>query len=58
MYFTVEQPRGYPTVVTKRIDIHPDGTLGPGLPMEFFGADVLEALEMIGDEDDTAGAEA
>ncbi|MCG3150180.1 MAG: hypothetical protein PCFJNLEI_03660 [Verrucomicrobiae bacterium] len=50
-YFSVEQvkrDRGGVTwaVVVKNLDINPDGTLEKGLPMEFFGADVLEALEM------------
>lgn len=33
-------------VVVKNIDIRADGSLDKGLPMEFFGADVLEALEI------------
>lgn len=50
-YFTVEQVRGdrrasFPAVVVKNLDANPDGSLTKGLPMEFFGADVLEALEM------------
>jgi len=50
-YFTVEQVkrergRSFPAVVVKNLDVNPDGSLGKGLPMEFFGADVLEALEM------------
>ncbi len=39
----------FPAVVVKNLDIKPDGSLGSkenGLPMEFFGADVLEAMEM------------
>jgi len=34
------------TVRVKNLDIRPDGSLDEGLPMRFFGADVLEALEM------------
>ena len=50
-YFTVEEVRGdrrasFPAVVVKNLDVNPDGSLTRGLPMEFFGADVLEALEM------------
>ena len=33
-------------VVVKNIDINDDGSIEKGLPMEFFGADVLEAMEM------------
>ncbi len=32
-------------VVVKNIDIRPDGNMDKGLPMEFFGADILEALD-------------
>jgi predicted ATPase len=50
-YFTIEEVKrkGRPVfkaVVVKNLDINPDGTLAKGLPMEFFGADVLEALKM------------
>lgn len=38
--------RGFPAVVVKNLDINSDGSLSAGLPMEFFGADVLDALEM------------
>lgn len=44
--FGVERQGGFPAVVVKNLDIKPDGSLEKGLPMEFFGADVLEALEM------------
>lgn len=33
-------------VDVKNLDIQPDGSLEKGLPMEFFGADVIEAIEM------------
>ena len=42
----VERRGGFPAVVVKNLDINPDGSLEKGLPMEFFGADVLEALGM------------
>ena len=32
-------------VVVKNLDINPDGSLEKGLPMEFFGADIQEALD-------------
>ncbi|WP_278617353.1 AAA family ATPase, partial [Planktothrix agardhii] len=41
-YFYVEDE----TVKVKNLDIKPDGSLQKGLPMEFFGADVIEALEL------------
>lgn len=41
-YFTVEDRK----VVVRNLDIHADGSLEKGLPMEFFGADVIEAIEM------------
>ncbi len=37
---------GFPAAVVKNLDINQDGSLGKGLPMEFFGADVLEALDI------------
>lgn len=44
----VPQKRGKPlkAVVVKNLDIKSDGSLQKGLPMEFFAADVLEALEL------------
>lgn len=46
-YFTTEERvRGGPVVAVKNLDIHADGSLEEGLPMEFFGADVIEAIEM------------
>jgi predicted ATPase len=44
--FGMERKTGFPAVAVKNLDINPDGSLEKGLPMEFFGADVLEALEM------------
>lgn len=52
-YFTVEEIKRkngvrFQGVAVKNLDINPDGSLTKGLPMEFFGADVLEALTMGG----------
>ena len=44
--FGVERQGGFPAVVVKNLDVNPDGSLEKGLPMEFFGADVIEALGM------------
>jgi predicted ATPase len=43
----VPQKRGKPlkAVAVKNLDINPDGSLEKGLPMEFFGADIQEALD-------------
>lgn len=41
-YFYTDEGR----VAVKNLDIQPDGSLEKGLPMEFFGADVIEAIEM------------
>ena len=35
---------GAPTI--RNISVNPDGSLEPGLPMDFFGANVIRALEM------------
>jgi predicted ATPase len=45
-YFTVEESARGAVVRVKNLDIHADGSLEKGLPMEFFGADVIEAIEM------------
>jgi predicted ATPase len=45
-YFTVEERARGAVVVVKNLDIQADGSLEKGLPMEFFGADVIEAIEM------------
>ena len=50
-FFTIEEVpqrggRSSPVVVVKNLDIQPDGSLEKGLPMEFFGADVIEAIDM------------
>ncbi len=41
-YFYIEDNM----VRVRNLDINPDGSLDKGLPMEFFGANVLEALKM------------
>jgi hypothetical protein len=41
----MEKGASFPAVVVKNLDINPDGSLEKGLPMEFFGADILEALD-------------
>ena len=43
-YFTVDATNGNPVV--KNLDINDDGSIQAGLPMEFFGADVLEGLRL------------
>lgn len=46
--FGMERQTGFPAVVVKNLEINPDGSLGSkedGLPMEFFGADIKEALD-------------
>jgi predicted ATPase len=45
-YFTVDERATGPAVAVKNLDIQADGSLQKGLPMEFFGADVIEAIEM------------
>ena len=50
-YFTIEEVKQkhkppFRSVVVKNLDVHKDGSLEKGLPMEFFGADVVEALSM------------
>ena len=44
-YFTVDETKNnMPTV--KNLDINGDGSMEKGLPMEFFGADVIEAMQL------------
>ena len=44
-YFTAdEQNNNMP--ITKNLDINEDGSMEPGLPMEFFGADIMEGLKI------------
>jgi hypothetical protein len=52
-YFTIEDVKEknkppFKSVAVKNLDIRPDGSLEKGLPMEFFGADIVEALNMRG----------
>ena len=42
-FFTVNERN---KVVVKNLEIQTNGSLEKGLPMEFFGADVIEAIEM------------
>jgi hypothetical protein len=49
-YFTLDKRAGkrggaHTAVVVRNIDVNPDGSLEKGLPMEFFGADIEEALD-------------
>ena len=44
-YFTLDEDNGNMPVV-KNLDIKEDGAMEAGLPMEFFGADVIEGLEL------------
>jgi hypothetical protein len=55
-YFTVDQVKrgrggSFPAVVVNNLDIQSDGSLSKGLPMEFFGADIFEALQIGGGGD-------
>lgn len=43
-FFTFDEGSNMPTV--KNLDINEDGTMQVGLPMEFFGADILEGLQL------------
>ena len=44
-YFTIDENRGNMPIV-KNFDINKDGSLQSGLPMEFFGADIMEGLKL------------
>ena len=44
-YFTFDEANGNMPVI-KNLDINEDGTMQPGLPMEFFGADIFEGLQL------------
>ena len=44
-YFTFDEDNGNMPIV-KNLDINEDGSMQPGLPMEFFGADVIEGLQL------------
>ena len=44
-FFTFDEDNGNMPIV-KNLDINEDGSMQPGLPMEFFGADVIEGLRL------------
>ena len=44
-YFTVDEDKGNMPIV-KNLDIAEDGSMEAGLPMEFFGADIMEGLRI------------
>ena len=44
-FFTFDENNGT-TPVIKNLDINEDGSMESGLPMEFFGADVIEGLHL------------
>ena len=44
-FFTFDEQRGNAPLI-KNLDINEDGSMQPGLPMEFFGADVIEGLRL------------
>ena len=44
-YFTVDEDKGNMPIV-KNLDINEDGSMEAGLPMEFFGADIMEGLKI------------
>jgi predicted ATPase len=53
-FFTLEKRAGkrggtHTAVAVRNIDINADGSLQKGLPMEFFGADIEEALDFGGE---------
>ena len=43
-FFTFDEESNMPTV--KNLDINEDGSMEAGLPMEFFGADIFEGLQL------------
>ena len=44
-FFTVDEQNNNMPIV-KNLDINEDGSMQPGLPMEFFGADIMEGLKL------------
>ena len=44
-FFTFDEGNGNMPIV-KNLDINEDGSIQAGLPMEFFGADIIEGLEL------------
>ena len=45
-FFSTEERAKGAVATVKNLDIKDDGSLEKGLPLEFFGADVIEAIEM------------
>lgn len=45
-YFTHDEENGNMPIV-ENLDINKDGSMGPGLPAQFFGKDIEEALEIM-----------
>ena len=45
-FFTVDDEENCNMPVVKNLDINEDGSMQAGLPMEFFGADVIEGLSL------------
>ena len=43
-FFTFNEESNMPTV--RNLDINEDGSMQAGLPMEFFGADIIEGLQL------------
>ena len=43
-FFSFNEDSNMPII--KNLDINEDGSMQAGLPMEFFGADILEGLEL------------
>ena len=43
-FFTFDEANNMPTV--KNLDINEDGTMQPGLPMEFFGRNIIEGIRL------------
>ena len=44
-YFTFDEDNGNMPVI-KNLDINEDGTMQPGLPMEFFGRNIIEGIRL------------
>ena len=44
-FFTIDEDNGNMPVV-RNLDIEEDGSMQAGLPMEFFGADIIEGLQL------------
>lgn len=44
-FFTFDEANGNMPII-RNLDIGEDGSMQPGLPMEFFGADIIEGLQL------------